>query len=141
MNEWYLTHTALFPGLNGQPLDSIIPSIYGEIYVDKHGKRQTSKAQRTGCSMCGFGIQKEKRPHRFDLLYERNPKEWELWMNHVCQDAEGNWYGWGKVLDYIGVEWRYPAWFVGKSLTPPPPVPGMISLGELLEMTDEVTEM
>ena len=41
------------------------------------------------------------------------------------------------MLDYIGVAWRYPEWYLGKSLTPPPPMPGMISLGELLEMTGE----
>lgn len=72
------------------------------------GKLYTTKAQRTGCSMCGFGIHMEKRPHRFDLLYERNLKEWDYWMNHVCKDENGNEYGWGKVLDYIGVEWRQP---------------------------------
>ena len=31
-----------------------------------------------------------------------------MWMNHVMQDDRGNWYGWGRVLDYIGVEWRDP---------------------------------
>ena len=62
-------------------------------------------AQRTGCSMCGFGIHMEKRPHRFDLLYESNPKEWDYLMFHMCKDAEGNDYGWAKVLEYIGVGW------------------------------------
>jgi hypothetical protein len=47
--------------------------------------------------MCGFGIQLEKRPHRFDLLRKTNPKEWEFWMYKQ---------GWGHVLDYIGVEWE-----------------------------------
>lgn len=54
----------------------------------------------------------EGRPHRFDLLWERNPKEWDMWMNHVCQDADGNWYGWGHVLDYIGVKWRNPQKYI-----------------------------
>lgn len=27
-------------------------------------------------------------------------------MRHVCMDQDGNWYGWGRVLDYIGVEWE-----------------------------------
>jgi hypothetical protein len=27
-------------------------------------------------------------------------------MNNVCTDENGNKYGWGLVLDYIGVEWR-----------------------------------
>lgn len=62
--------------------------------------------QRTGCTMCGFGIQLEQRPNRFDRLRSANPKEWEFWMRHVCRDDNGDWYGWGRVLDYIGVEWE-----------------------------------
>ena len=56
--------------------------------------------------MCGFGIQMEKRPHRFDLLYDRNPREWDYLMFHYCKDNNGNDFGWAKVLDYIGVEWQ-----------------------------------
>ena len=56
--------------------------------------------------MCGFGITLEKRPHRFDLLREQNPQEWEFWMKQVLQDENGEWYGWGRVLDYIGVGWE-----------------------------------
>ena len=74
-----------------------VPDIYGEIKRKSDGTLYTTRAQRTGCSMCGFGIQREKRPHRFDRLYEDNPKEWRFWMHDV---------GWGEVLDYIGVEWR-----------------------------------
>lgn len=73
---------------------------------DADGTLRTTGAQRTGCTMCGFGVHMEKRPHRFDRLRESNPKEWEFWMRHVCQDDAGNWYGWGRVLDYIGVEWE-----------------------------------
>lgn len=67
---------------------------------------KTTLAQRTGCSMCGFGIHLEKRPHRFDLLRNQNPAEWEFWMKHVMQDENGEWYGFGRVLDYIGVGWE-----------------------------------
>lgn len=74
-----------------------VPEIYGEIKQCADCTLCTTKAQRTGCSMCGFGIQLEKRPHRFDLLYVRNPKEWHFWMYDM---------GWGEVLDYIGVPWR-----------------------------------
>ena len=50
--------------------------------------------------MCGFGIQKEHfRPHRFDLLYKTNPKEWDFWLNNV---------GFGEVFDWIGFKWRQP---------------------------------
>lgn len=83
-----------------------IPEIYGTIERDLNGNLYTTGAQRTGCEMCGFGIHMEKRPHRFDKLYDRNPKAWDYWMNNVCTDENGNRYGWGLVLDYIGVEWR-----------------------------------
>ena len=85
--------------------DSLIPEIYGTIEKKPDGTLYTTKAQRTGCSMCGFGIHMEKRPHRFDLRYESNPTEWDYLMFHMCKDADGNDYGWAKVLEYIGVGW------------------------------------
>ncbi|MDY4772477.1 MAG: hypothetical protein SO256_01875 [Gemmiger sp.] len=87
-------------------LDVPVPEEYGKIVRDADGTLRTTLAQRTGCTMCGFGIHMEKRPNRFDRLRESNPKEWEFWMRHVCHDEDGNWYGWGRVLDYIGVEWE-----------------------------------
>lgn len=85
--------------------ESIVPEIYGTIERKEDGTLYTTKAQRTGCSMCGFGIHLEKRPHRFDQLKERNYKEWYFWMYECCEDADGNKYGWAKVLDYIGVKY------------------------------------
>lgn len=91
-------------------LEVPVPEIYGEIKKKPDGTLYTTKAQRTGCSMCGFGIHMEKRPHRFDRLRERNEKEWHFWMYECCKDETGEKYGWGRVLDYIGVEWEdYPA--------------------------------
>ncbi len=78
-------------------LDVPVPKIYGTIECDETGMLYTTRAQRTGCSMCGFGIHIEKRPHRFDRLREDNPKEWEFWMYKQ---------GWGEVLTYIGVGWE-----------------------------------
>lgn len=84
-----------------------VPDIYGKIDRKPDGTLYTTGAQRTGCSMCGFGIHMEKRPHRFDQLRERNEKEWEFWMYRCCTDPEtGEKFGWGRVLDYIGVEWE-----------------------------------
>ena len=87
-----------------------IPEIYGEIRRKPDGTLYTTKAQRTGCSMCGFGIHMEERPHRFDRLREQNPKEWEFWMYKCCTDKKtGQKFGWGRVLNYIGVPWEdYP---------------------------------
>lgn len=90
-----------------------VPEIYGEIAKKSDGTLYTTKAQRTGCGMCGFGIHLEKRPHRFDMLRERNEKEWHFWMYECCTDKNtGEKFGWGRVLDYIGVEWedRYIDW-------------------------------
>lgn len=88
-------------------LDAPVPEIYGEIARKPDGTLYTTGAQRTGCSMCGFGVHMETRPHRFDQLRMRNPKEWEFWMYRCCTDPEtGEKFGWGRVLDYIGVEWE-----------------------------------
>ncbi len=83
--------------------DSIIPEIYGEIAQKPDGTLYTTKAQRTGCSMCGFGIHLEKRPNRFDALEARNPKEWNFWMHRCVTDETGT-YGWSRVLAYIGID-------------------------------------
>lgn len=83
-----------------------VPEIYGEIVRDPDGTLRTTKAQRTGCSMCGYGIHLDPRPHKFDFLREQNPKEWEFWMYRCCTDENGEKYGWGRVLDWIGVEWE-----------------------------------
>jgi len=91
-----------------------VPEIYGEIVHDSSGTLRTTKAQRTGCSMCGFGIHLEKRPHRFDRLREEKPKEWEYWMLKCCTDDNGEQYGWGRVLDYIGVGWTPESLLGGK---------------------------
>lgn len=84
-----------------------VPEIYGKIEQKSDGTLYTARAQRTGCTMCGFGIHIEKRPHRFDRLREDNPKEWEFWMYRCVTDpVTGEKYGWGRVLDYIGVGWK-----------------------------------
>lgn len=122
MDAWYHNHIELFEELyhaqpygrnpDGSPkeyipVDSIIPEIYGKIEETDNGELYTTGAQRTGCSMCGFGIHLEERPHRFDKLRERNEKEWEFWLYRCCSDPEtGEKFGWGRVLDYIGVEWE-----------------------------------
>lgn len=122
MDRWYQKHIDLFESLYYQqpyskdkdgkvipyePLETTIPAIYGVIQQHENGNLYTTRAQRTGCSMCGFGIHLEKRPHRFDRLREDNPKEWDFWMYRCCKNKEtGEVFGWGKVLDYIGVEWE-----------------------------------
>lgn len=100
-----------------------IPEIYGTVrHSDKKNaygdyEYYTTGEQRTGCSMCGFGIQLEQRPHRFDRLWERAPKEWEFWMMRCCKHEDGTPYGWGEVLDYIGIPWRDPEhWWLNSEI-------------------------
>lgn len=88
-------------------LEVPIPEVYGTIERNPDGTLYTTKAQRTGCEICGFGIHLEKRPHRFDRFREENEKAWHFWMYEVCEDEKtGEKYGWGRVLDYIGVKWE-----------------------------------
>lgn len=124
MDEWYHNNIDVFErryysqpyskdkegnDIPYEPIKTIIPEIYGTIEEESDGTLYTTKAQRTGCSMCGFGVHLEERPHRFDRLRESNFKEWEFWMYKCCKHKEtGEVYGWGKVLDYIGVEWEEP---------------------------------
>lgn len=122
MDKWYHEHIEVFEELYYQqpyskdkdgnvnpykPLETIIPSAYGEIKQHENGDYYTTRAQRTGCSMCGFGIHLEERPHRFDRLREDNPLEWQYWMYRCAKNKQtGEQYGWGRVLDYIGVPWE-----------------------------------
>lgn len=88
-------------------LDVPVPEVYGIIERDRFGTLRTTRAQRTGCSMCGFGLHIEKRPHRFDRLREDNPAEWEFWMRNCVTDTiTGEKYGWGRVLNYLGIGWE-----------------------------------
>lgn len=112
-----------------------IPEIYGEVKTRQNDELPdgieyyTTGEQRTGCSMCGFGIQMETRPHRFDRLYFRSPKEWEMWMTNCIVDEEtGEKYGWGRVLDYIGIAWRDPEHWYLKS-----DVQGQTSIFDFME--------
>lgn len=104
MDQWFQEHWEEY-GFGY--IDTVIPEVYGEIKQNSKGKLYTTKAQRTGCDICGFGVHMEKRPHRFDQLRERNPKAWQYWMYDCCTDSEGNKYGWGKVLDYIDVPYEW----------------------------------
>ena len=74
-----------------------VETIYKHIRNTKHGKKNRASGLTDDELRSAINrIQLEKRPHRFDKLYQQNPKEWKFWMIDM---------GWGKVLDYIGVEW------------------------------------
>lgn len=103
MNDYYHEHWQEFGTTH---LNTIVPEIYGEIATREDGTLYTTKAQRTGCPICGFGIHLDKRPHHFDMMYQDNAKAWDFYMNRCVTDKQtGELYGWGRVLDYIGVHW------------------------------------
>ena len=57
-----------------------IADVYGDI-IYKHDKYQTTGADRTGCTFCGFGAHFEKRTNsRFRRLKQTHPKLWDYCM-------------------------------------------------------------
>lgn len=53
MEQYYRQHWREF---GEEEIESIVPTIYGEIEEGSDGKLDTTGAKRTGCTMCGFGI-------------------------------------------------------------------------------------
>ena len=74
--------------------------VYGDI-IEKDGKLVTTKASRTGCMFCMFGVHLEKEPNRFQRMKVDHPKQYEF----CIKDVEDGGLGLGKVLDYIGVKY------------------------------------
>lgn len=79
-----------------------ICSVYGEIMENENGNLTTTKAKRTGCVFCMFGVHLEKEPNRFQLLKQAHPKLWEYCLKPT--DLGG--LGMKEVLDYIGVKYE-----------------------------------
>lgn len=104
MEDWYQEHwQELGTGIH---LDTIVPEAYGVIARRDDGTLYTTKAQRTGCDVCGFGAHLEPRPNRYDIMLAEEPAKWDYWMHRCCTDEQGEAYGWGAVLDYCGIGWR-----------------------------------
>ena len=68
-------------------------TIYGEIIL-KDGVYTTTKASRSGCFICGFGVHLEKQPNRFQRMQTDDPKLWDFAINKL---------GYGELLDFINV--------------------------------------
>jgi len=57
--------------------------LYGEIVEDANGKLRTTKAERTGCMFCMFGIQREREPNRFQRMFYTHPVQWKYCMEKL----------------------------------------------------------
>ena len=53
-----------------------ISEAYGEI-VEENGVYRTTKAQRTGCPVCLFGMQFDEYPNRFQRMYYEDHRQWK----------------------------------------------------------------
>lgn len=83
-------------------LNSIkIASPYGNV-IDSDGALSLSGVSRTGCMFCMFGISQEKTPNRFQRMKISNPKLYD----YCVRDVEDNGLGIGKVLDFIGINYK-----------------------------------
>ena len=87
-------------------------SVYGNIVpVDDGTLLKTTGCNRTGCIVCMFGCHLEKEPNRFQRLKETHPKQYEYCIGGG-EMVDGKWQpnkeglGLGKVLDYIGVNYK-----------------------------------
>jgi 3'-phosphoadenosine 5'-phosphosulfate sulfotransferase (PAPS reductase)/FAD synthetase len=85
-------------------------SVYGEI-VETDSGLVTTGCNRTGCVFCTFGCHMEKEPNRFQRLKETHPRQYNYCINGG-EMVDGMWQpskeglGLGKVLDYIGVDYK-----------------------------------
>ena len=71
-------------------------SIYGDI-IEQDNKLITTGESRTGCMFCMFGVHLEKEPNKFQRMAVTHPKIYEYCINTL---------GCGKVLDFIGVNYK-----------------------------------
>ena len=71
---------------------------YGEIIEGDDGKLRCTREDRTGCMFCMFGIQFDSTPNRFQRMERDYPKQYDYCINKL---------GIGRVLDYVGIPYKY----------------------------------
>ena len=69
-----------------------ISAAYGEVKKDITGKYYTTKADRTGCPICMFGMEKDSTPNRFQRMYY---EDYNMWHRAIFE------LGYKEVLDYF----------------------------------------
>ncbi|MFW6026086.1 MAG: phosphoadenosine phosphosulfate reductase family protein [Candidatus Woesearchaeota archaeon] len=74
-----------------------IAEVYGEIEKNEENKLTTTKADRTGCVFCMYGVHLEDEPNRFQRLKETHPKLYDYAINTL---------GLKEVLEFIDVPYE-----------------------------------
>ncbi len=69
-----------------------VSEAYGEIVKCEDGTYKTTKAQRTGCPICMFGMQYDTYPNRFQRMYYDDNRRWKQVIFE---------WGYKKVLDFF----------------------------------------
>ena len=69
-----------------------ISKAYGEITKDEKGVYKTTKAERTGCPMCLFGMQFDGTPNRLQRMYYDDNRAWVRVLTV---------FGFKKILDFM----------------------------------------
>lgn len=59
-----------------------IASVYGDVVLDNNIYKTTLRS-RTGCVFCGFGVQNENEPNRYQLLEKTHPQLHDYCMNKL----------------------------------------------------------
>lgn len=73
-----------------------IASVYGDIATAKDGSLRTTKLDRTGCVYCGFGIDREPLPNRYQKLEKTHPQLHSYCMNNL---------GFKEVCEYMKIQY------------------------------------
>lgn len=74
-----------------------VSEIYGEIIKLENDIYTTTKASRSGCFICGFGLHMEKQPNRFQRMQIDSPNLYKFAINKL---------GYGPLLDFAGIPYR-----------------------------------
>lgn len=74
-----------------------ISKIYGEIIKLEDGTYTTTKASRSGCFICAFGLHMEKQPNRFQRMEVDDPQLYDFAINKL---------GYGGLLDFAEIPYR-----------------------------------
>lgn len=80
---------------------------YGDIIYERKTPRartwvwRTTKYERSGCWGCLFGVDKDKRPNRFEMMKETHPKLWA----YCFKDYEDGGLGLNTVCDYMNISY------------------------------------